>query len=243
MTGTDGGRVVYLVRHARSDERSRELVPTPRGPQWDPPLGDVGRSQARRLAARLLLLEPPPPVVYCSTLRRARETIEPYREAAGADVRLDPDLMEGNAGAWEGKSFEELIAADASLLARFREGIESFWRESTNAEPLSSIRRRAGAAIQRILDRHPDGDVFVVTHGGVINAVVGDVLGLEHGMLFLPENTSLSSIVVEGSRRSVRFLNDDRHLTQPHLFAPAEDAPLGGPSNRLASEGHNEQQP
>jgi broad specificity phosphatase PhoE len=217
-------RMLFLIRHARSDERSRDLVDTPRGPQWDPPLDDVGRAQARRLAARLLLLEKPPSVVYSSTLRRARETVEPYRDAAGVDVRLDPDLMEGNAGPWEGKSFEELIAGDETLLAHFREGVESFWRQARDAEPLASIRRRAGTTIQRILERHPHGDVFVVTHGGVINAVVGEVLGIEHAMIFLPENTSLSSIVVEGDRRSVRFLNDDRHLTQPHLF---EHAPVG----------------
>jgi broad specificity phosphatase PhoE len=213
--------MLFLIRHARSDDRSSDLIGTPRGPQWDPPLDDVGRQQAQSLAARLLLLSAPPAVVYCSTLRRARETIEPYRSASGVDVRLDADLMEGNAGPWEGKSFEELIAGDETLLAHFREGVESFWRQARDAEPLASIRRRAGAAIQRILDAHPRGDAFVVTHGGVINAVVGEVLGIEHAMLFLPENTSLSSILVEGTRRSVRFLNDDRHLTIPHLFERA----------------------
>ena len=54
----------------------------------------------------------------------------------------------------------------------------------------------------------------------MINAYVGEVLGLEQEMFFLPENTSLNSIVVDGDRRGVRFLNDDRHLAQPHLFEP-----------------------
>jgi hypothetical protein len=37
-------------------------------------------------------------------------------------------------------------------------------------------------------------------------------------MFFLPENTSINSVIVEGARRRVRFLNDVRHLNMPHLF-------------------------
>ena len=41
-------------------------------------------------------------------------------------------------------------------------------------------------------------------------------------MFFVPENTSLNSVVAEGEVRRVRFLNDALHLTgDPHLFAGA----------------------
>jgi hypothetical protein len=52
----------------------------------------------------------------------------------------------------------------------------------------------------------------------VINAYVGELLALRQEMFFLPENTSLNSIDVEGDNRSVRFLNDVLHLTDPHFF-------------------------
>jgi hypothetical protein len=52
----------------------------------------------------------------------------------------------------------------------------------------------------------------------VINAYCGQVLGLPGTMFFLPENTSINSIHVEGDRRTVRFLNDIAHLTDPQLF-------------------------
>jgi broad specificity phosphatase PhoE len=64
------------------------------------------------------------------------------------------------------------------------------------------------------------GDVFVVAHGGVINAYLGPMLLVENEMFFLPENSSLNSVEVEGSERRVRFLNDVLHLTDPHLFEP-----------------------
>ena len=54
--------------------------------------------------------------------------------------------------------------------------------------------------------------------GGVINAYVGGLLGLDQEMFFLPENTSLNSVDVEGGSRTVRFLNDVLHLTDPYFF-------------------------
>jgi broad specificity phosphatase PhoE len=64
------------------------------------------------------------------------------------------------------------------------------------------------------------GDVFVVAHGGVINAYLGPMLLVENEMFFLPENSSLNSVEVEGSARRVRFLNDVLHLSDPQLFGP-----------------------
>jgi broad specificity phosphatase PhoE len=74
------------------------------------------------------------------------------------------------------------------------------------------------AALDSILANDPDGDVVIVAHGGVINAFCGEVLGVPSAMFFLPENTSINSLVIDGDRRTVRFLNDIAHLTDPQLF-------------------------
>jgi broad specificity phosphatase PhoE len=74
------------------------------------------------------------------------------------------------------------------------------------------------AALDSILANDPDGDVVIVAHGGVINAFCGEVLGVPSAMFFLPENTSINIVVIDGDRRTVRFLNDIAHLTDPQLF-------------------------
>jgi broad specificity phosphatase PhoE len=212
-------RLLFLVRHARSNQTSRAVTETPRGPQWDPPLDDVGRRQAELLARRLLLMDPQPAVVYCSTMRRARQTVAPYASRCAAGVRFDDDLIEANVGAWEAMSFEEIVASDEEILHRFRDQ-DAVWQYAPGAEGIEALRMRVRGAIEGILARHRDGNIVVVAHGGVINAYVGEVLGLDQEMFFLPENTSLNTLIVDGSRRRVRFLNDDRHLVQPELFAP-----------------------
>jgi 2,3-bisphosphoglycerate-dependent phosphoglycerate mutase len=187
-------RVLYLIRHGRSDFDSGEMSATARGDQWDPPLSEEGRRQAHLLAVRLQVMELDPVAVYCSPLRRTRETVAPYAEAAGLDVVYDDDLVH-----------------------RIRNQ-QAIWSRAPGGESEGDFRARVVGALDAILAGHSEGDVVVVAHGGVINAFCGEVLGVSSGMFFLPENTSINSVVVDGDQRTVRFLNDIVHLTDPQLF-------------------------
>jgi broad specificity phosphatase PhoE len=210
-------RILYLVRHGESDFESSDRWAGARGEQWDPPLGPKGLEQATLLAERLLSMEAPA-AVYSSPLRRALETVAPFAERSHIEIGIDDDLAEAHLGEWEGKPFEEILATDERMLHRVRNQ-EPIWRHAPGVEELSAFRGRVRGAVERILASHPSGNVIVVCHGGVINAYVAPLLGVEHEMFFVPENTSLNSIVVDGDLRRVRFLNDALHLSDPHLFA------------------------
>lgn len=210
-------RILYLIRHGESDLGSTEFTDTPRGRQWDAPLGEKGREQARLLAKRLVAMDPPPAAVYSSPLRRTRETIAAYAELAGVEVRFEDDLMEGNIGEWEGRPFEDILASDERILHLVRNQ-EPIWRHAPGAEELELFRARVHGAVEAILRRHPEGNVLVMCHGGVINAYAAPILGVDHEMFFIPDNTSVNSVGIEEDRRRVRFLNDTLHLTDPHLF-------------------------
>ena len=63
---------------------------------------------------------------------------------------------------------------------------------------------------------------MVVAHGGVINAYFSHILGIrDQDMFFLPENTSLNTVVIRGEERLAWFLSDASHLTDPGWFEPA----------------------
>jgi probable phosphoglycerate mutase len=212
-------RLLYLIRHGRSDLENDDFAQTPRGHQYDPPLAPEGREQAEHLARRLLQSDRPAAIV-SSPLRRARETALAYADKANIEVAYDMDVAEAFIGDWENRTFEEIIATDERLLRQFRDH-EAFWSHAPGAENLDAFRERVTAAVERALAAHPEGNLFVFCHGGVVNAYVAPLLGLEQEMFFLPENTSISVIGVDGRERSVRFLNDVRHLTEPHLFEGA----------------------
>ena len=171
-------RVLYLIRHGQSDFDSEEMVSTPRGEQFDPPLSGTGREQAELLARRLLVMDPPG-VVYSSTMRRTRETIAPYATASGVEILEDDDLIEAHIGEWERVRFWDILREDEQMLHRVRHQ-EPVWRHAPGVEQLEPFRERVHRAIDGILERHPEGNVVVVCHGGVITAYVAPMLGIDH---------------------------------------------------------------
>lgn len=209
---------LLLIRHGRVDFDSREFITTARGRQWDPPLDDKGKEQAERLSARLLLMDRPQAVLV-SPFRRCRETLEPFASAAGIEPDVVEELGEVFIGRWEGMRFEDIVSEDEDLARRFREQ-EPMFSMAPGGESGQQLRARVVPAVEKGLDGIGDGTVLMVSHGGVINAYLGHVMGIPHDMFFLPDNASINTVRVERDRRDVRFLNDVRHLTDPAIFTP-----------------------
>jgi 2,3-bisphosphoglycerate-dependent phosphoglycerate mutase len=218
-------RRLMLIRHGQSDFESENFRTSPRGKQWDPSLSGVGREQADALAARLILMEPPRAVV-TSPFRRCVETIQPYAVQGRISPDIDEEVGEVFIGEWEGMSFEEIVSGDEELARRFRDS-EPMFSLAPGGESGEELRKRVVPAIEHILEASPEGNVVVVTHGGVINAYLGHVLEIREDMFFLPENTSINTVIVDGQQRRMRFLNDTRHVTEPRLFVPPSDVKTG----------------
>jgi broad specificity phosphatase PhoE len=211
-------RRLYLIRHGRASHRSSAETTTARGRVADPPLDEIGLEQARVLGLRLLKM-PPPAGLYVSSLNRARQTIAPYEAATGRSATVVEDLVEWYGGAWEFKEFEELLIEHPEMPGRILRQDPVFFL-APGGEPQDAFQRRVLDAVEAALTAHPDGDVWIVCHGGVINAYVGALLRIrDQEMFFLPPNTSLNTVLVAGDDRSVWFLADDTHLTQPELFS------------------------
>lgn len=214
MTAT---RRLYLIRHGRADRAVADVLETALGPQHDPPLDELGLDQARLLARRLALM-PHPAAVYCSTLRRARETVAPFAEASGTPVAYRDELAEWFGGAWELREFEDIFVEHPEVLGLIRSQ-DPIWHLAPGGERGDAFQRRVVDAVEAILAEHPDGDVWIVCHGGVINAYLAHVLAIEEQEMFmLPDHTSLNTVVVRGAERRLWFLNDTAHLTQPAMF-------------------------
>ena len=215
MSATE--RRLYLIRHGKADRRSSGETVTVRGTVADPPLDATGREQATMLATRLRKM-PDPAAIYCSTLARARQTIDPFVEATGAQVMYSEDLVEWFGGAWEFKEFEELLVEHPEIPRRILLQ-DPVFHLAPGGEPFDAFQRRVVGTIEGALTAHPEGDLWVVCHGGVINAYLASFLELhEQDMFFLPPNTSLNTVRVNDDERALWFLADDTHVTAPELF-------------------------
>lgn len=217
MTGAAATRRLYLIRHGRADRAVTDVRHTALGPQHDPPLDATGREQAELLARRLRLMSEPE-AVYCSSLRRARETLAPFVDATGVGVTYLDELAEWFGGAWEMREFEDIFVDHPEVLGLIRSQ-DPIWHLAPGGEPGSSFRHRVVATVEDILTKHSEGDVWIVCHGGVVNAYVGHVLSIrDQEMFMLPDHTSLNTVAVRGGERRLWFLNDTTHLTQRAMF-------------------------
>jgi broad specificity phosphatase PhoE len=143
---------LLLARHGETDW-NREG----RWQGWaDPPLNDLGRSQARELAEQLRAT--PFDAVYSSDLARAVETAEILAADHGVPIVLDRDLREIDIGSWSGLT-------RAEIMERFPDG------KRPDGETHEQQATRVRAAVTRIAKAHPGGRVLVVGHGGTIRSI------------------------------------------------------------------------
>jgi broad specificity phosphatase PhoE len=151
--------------------------------------------------------------LYSSDLARARQTAELIGTVVGVDPVAEPGLREIALGAWEGKTREELIDEYPDLWERWSR--EPDWDIVPGGEGARPFAERVNATLGELRVRHPRGDVLCVTHGGVIQVAVLDVVGrASRGIFpFLIENGSLTVIQRTARRTVVTAVNDTCHLS------------------------------
>ncbi len=193
---------IVLIRHGESTAN----VETRWQGQGNSPLTDEGRRQAAALARRLE--SDPFDLVVASDLDRAADTAR----ALGLDVETDAAWREIDLGRWEGKTFEEVEREAGDLLLALRAGEQV--RFGGSGETLAEFEERVADAFDRLAERVGEGRVAVVTHGGVIDALVGRRLGRPSGRRGYPivENTALTWFVGEPGALRLRRFNDATHL-------------------------------
>lgn len=206
---------LFLIRHADAIPDADEIIPG--GIYDDLPLSRVGREQARVLAERLKALSFH--AAYSSPLRRCQETAAPLLEHLHLSLALVPGIKEirlGNPFPLPDDT-RDLAALTQALHKRQAEivrlaGGTGYWDAIPGSEPSREFRQRVVEAIDTIAHQHAGERVLIFAHGGVINAYVAEVLGLEKDFFFLVANTSISVIRVKDWQRVLYILNDFSHL-------------------------------
>jgi broad specificity phosphatase PhoE len=138
--------------------------------QANPPLTELGEQQAFDAARRVGMVD----AVYASDLERAAHTAEIIAGQLGLDVMVDARLRERHAGPWEGHTKDEIDDLWPGML-------ESGQRPEGYEDDVHVI-ARALVSLTEIAGLHVDGDVLIVTHGGVVRALERH-LGADDGLL------------------------------------------------------------
>lgn len=196
--GQAAERHVWLVRHGET-EWARLGRHTGR---TDVALTALGREQARALGKRLG--GHPFGLVLTSPLSRATETaaIAGY---AGIAV-VDPDLMEWDYGAHEGRRTAEIRAEHPGW---------TIWRGPWSAgETVDEVGVRAARVVTRLRTADFDGDALVFAHGHLLRVLAACWLGLPatSGGLFELATATVSILGWERESPSIELWNEACHL-------------------------------
>lgn len=147
---------VLIVRHGQSEWNALGRWQG----QADPPLTELGLHQAAHAAQHVGAVD----AVVASDLERSRITAEIIAELIGiGPVLIDPGFRERDAGEWQGLTKAEIAEGWPGYL--------DDRRRPPAFEADEGFQERIFAALERIRDQVPDGDVLVVAHAGVIYQV------------------------------------------------------------------------
>ncbi|MDH3307048.1 MAG: histidine phosphatase family protein [Acidimicrobiia bacterium] len=155
--------LVHLVRHA--EVHNPDHVVYGRLPHYG--LSDRGRRQAadagRYMASRAVV------AVWSSPLQRALETGAAIAAPHQLPVRVHEGLSEWRlADAWEGLAWDDLPTLRPGELETY---LSRPWDLPFSDESLDELTDRMMETLRELNDRHPEGDIVVVSHQDPVQVV------------------------------------------------------------------------
>lgn len=148
------------------------------------------------------------------------ETAQEIGAAVGFHPEPAQSLREIYLGKWEGLRTEEVAHRFPEAWERWTR--EPDWDVVPGGEGAAFFEARVAAALESILQRHPHGDVIIVTHGGVIQIAIHRIVGRpSHGLFpFKIQNASISVIEKRDGRTVIGGVNDVGHLESALVTEP-----------------------
>ncbi len=160
----------YIVRHGETDWNAKKIVQG----QKDLPLNKQGEVQAQDLAQELRAIKFDR--VFSSDLIRAKHTAEIIALEHKIAVEVTQVLRERRFGEFEGKIVTELRKVD-SILEALNDTARFSYKYSPDVESDEDLMKRALPLLREIAVAYPNKTILVVTHGGVMRALLGHLTG------------------------------------------------------------------
>lgn len=195
--------MLYVVRHGETDWNHERRLQG----RLDVPLNETGLVQAHALAryfeGRRLAR------VHTSPLRRALATAAVIADAANCPLERADELTEIHHGAWQGLTVDEIEERNPDVWVSWT--VQPSQTQPPGAESLLAVLERVRRLLQRLTS---GGDICLVTHGVVSQAIVVQLMGLDPDALFTntQANACINVFDIGDAGAFVKALNVTTHL-------------------------------
>lgn len=206
-------KTVTLIRHAETNAN--------RVGRWqgsaDSGISPYGEEQIRALADRRNGLRPD--ILISSDLPRAMRTASVI-----GDAIPDSAWREFHVGGWEGLTSAEITERYPGQMEAFRRGEDI---APGGGEQMSAFGDRVVTAFEAVVGSLGDSEqAVIVTHGGVIWAIIASILGVSlRPLKIIPSHNTASTVIRIGDNgvKQVAVFNDATHLRS----VPTQYGPVG----------------
>jgi len=194
---------LYLARHGQSQDNENGLIQG----QTSTPLSPLGERQAACLGNYISNI--PFDAVYCSDLERAVQTAK--IAVPDIDPVPCPELREWHLGVLQKHTREECKILFPYAWEILCSGIRDD-RKIPGGESMNDMIARSTGLVGRIAEKHRQGRVLIVSHGGTIRALYRGLMGEDNvpGLV----NASLSRMDFRDGNWSLNFWNEYSYLEQ-----------------------------
>ena len=170
-------------------------------------LTKVGKEQATLLAEKLKSFSVEK--IYCSELKRAKQTAAIISKALKKRVSYSLELNERSFGEFEGGDVKEVFSKLAAMDDKSR-----YLFVPKGGESLAQFEKRVYAQFEKIVEENEGKIVLVVTHGGVIRSMINlfKDTPIEHRMDLKIPNTSLTIFKMHEKAIREEIIADTEHL-------------------------------
>lgn len=194
---------LYIVRHAQSKRNTKEIS------EVDAELSPIGHEQAKRLGIYFKKVKVDK--IYCSTLKRARNTLKEILPYTGkVPIVYSDEIVEHHMGIYgeNGKDDWDLYIKDA-----LNAGLSVMEFRPKKGESLFDTYKRAGRFYKKLLKRHINNKVLIISHGTFGKYLILNALGLyiSESVYFGLNNASVSVLDIDKNGKVKNYDIDDFH--------------------------------
>lgn len=160
---------LYLLRHGQLQQQNILCGYS------DIALSELGKAQLINATKDLVDIHH----CFSSPLSRCYSFAQQFSQQARIPLTSLAELKEMNFGDWDGAEYASLWQQDEGV----NTSIGDFWQEPwrvtpPNGESMQAFNDRIEFAWQQVLEQAKQGNVLVVTHGGVIRQVLAQLLAI-----------------------------------------------------------------
>jgi len=163
---------LYLIRHGHTiggdDMRYKGHI--------DVELSEQGVEQIKKLSEELSKNKTRFVALYCSDLKRAKQSAEILANRLNVNVTEIPEFRERSFGKWEGLSLREIISNYPSEFENWKKNPVKF--SPPSGESTLEVKDRTLKAINILIEKHLGESFAVVSHGGVNRILICHFLGV-----------------------------------------------------------------